>query len=300
MKIDRLIGIITTLQQNKKVTAPFLAEKYEVSRRTINRDIEDLCKAGIPIVTTQGANGGIAIMEGFSLDTTIFTKQELMAVFIGLKSLDSVSDSGTAEQLAVKMGGQSVIGLAEHMEIDLSSFYKNELTKKIERIKSAIREKRRIAFHYFYNKGEADKIIEPYKIIFKWSDWYVFGYTEERQDFRMYKLRRLWNLTICSESFEPREIPDEKKRYGANMTDDYFVEAVYDASAKYHLVEEYGPKSYTERKDGKLYTKWGFSGIENAVEWFLRFGSKVKVLSPPEVVERMQKEAEIMKKMYKT
>lgn len=72
MKIERLIGIITILQQKKTVTAPYLAEKFEVSRRTINRDIEDICKAGIPIVTTQGANGGISIMDGFSLDTTVF------------------------------------------------------------------------------------------------------------------------------------------------------------------------------------------------------------------------------------
>ena len=73
MKIDRLFGIITTLQKKKTVTAPYLAERFEVSRRTINRDIEDICKAGIPIVTTQGANGGISIMDGFSLDTTIYS-----------------------------------------------------------------------------------------------------------------------------------------------------------------------------------------------------------------------------------
>ena len=93
MKIYRLIGIITTLQQQKTVTAPYLAEKFEVSRRTINRDIEDICRAGIPLVTTQGAGGGISIMEGFSLDTTVFTKQELAAILTGLKSLDSISRS---------------------------------------------------------------------------------------------------------------------------------------------------------------------------------------------------------------
>ena len=111
MKIDRLIGIITTLQQKKIVTAPYLAEKFEVSRRTINRDIEDICKAGIPVITTQGANGGISIMEGFSLDTTIFTEQELTAIFTGLKSLDSVSNSAFAEKLAQKIGGSEAIRL---------------------------------------------------------------------------------------------------------------------------------------------------------------------------------------------
>ena len=99
MKIYRLIGIITILQQQKTVTAPYLAEKFEVSRRTISRDIEDICRAGIPLVTTQGAGGGISIMEGFRLDTTVFTKQELAAILTGLKSLDSVSRSAVGEEL---------------------------------------------------------------------------------------------------------------------------------------------------------------------------------------------------------
>lgn len=108
MKIDRLIGIIAILQQNKKVTAPYLAEKFEVSRRTINRDIEDICRAGIPIVTTQGSNGGISLMEGFSLDTTVFTQQELAAILTGLKTLDSVSQMPKLELLAGKLGSGAV------------------------------------------------------------------------------------------------------------------------------------------------------------------------------------------------
>ena len=80
MKTDRLIGIITTIQQKGTVTAPYLAEKFGVSRRTINRDIEDICKAGIPLLTKQGAGGGISIMEGFSLDAAVLTRQELSAV----------------------------------------------------------------------------------------------------------------------------------------------------------------------------------------------------------------------------
>jgi predicted DNA-binding transcriptional regulator YafY len=191
MKLDRLIGIITELQQKKQVTAPYLAEKYEVSRRTINRDIEDICRAGIPIVTTQGQGGGIAIMDGFSLDTTVFTEDELSVIFTGLKSLDSVSHSSNAKRLASKIGGETAVTLSEHIIIDLSSFYKDALVEKIEQIKAAIRDRRCIAFHYYYNKGEADKCIEPYLIVFKWSDWYVFGFCRERQDFRMYKLRRL-------------------------------------------------------------------------------------------------------------
>ena len=300
MKINRLIGIITTLQQKKAVTAPYLAKKFEVSRRTINRDIEDICKAGIPIVTTQGANGGISIMDGFSLDTTVFTKQELAAIFTGLKSLDSVSNSASAEILAQKIGGSSAIRLADSMVIDLSSFYKDDLAAKIDQIKQAITESKCIAFHYCYNKGEADKQVEPYLIVFKWSDWYVFGFCKERQDFRMYKLRRLWSLQVVDVSFTIREIPEEKKQFGSHITDDYVITAVYDASVKYRLVDEYGHNSFTEMEDGKLYTEWGFTTQKGAVEWFLSFGNKVKVLGPPEMVEIMKSTLDSIKNLYES
>jgi len=136
MKIDRLIGIITILQQNKKVTAPYLARKFEVSRRTINRDIEDICRAGIPIVTMQGKDGGISIMDGFNLDTTVFTTEELQAIFIGLKSIDSVSHTSYGERLASKITGKdSIIPLADNILIDLSSYYKDSLATKIELLK---------------------------------------------------------------------------------------------------------------------------------------------------------------------
>lgn len=300
MKIYRLIGIITTLQQKKTVTAPYLAEKFEVSRRTINRDIEDICKAGIPLVTTQGAGGGISIMEGFSLDTTVFTEQELAAIFTGLKSLDSVSRCASGESLAQKIGGAPSLKLSGHMAIDLASHYKDDLASKLELIKSAIQTSMCISFHYYYEKGEADKLIEPCQIVFKWSDWYVFGFCRQRRDFRLYKLRRLWSLQVTQEPFSPREIPEEKRRFGSHMTDDYMVAAIYDSCVKYRLVEEYGPDCFTEQEDGRLYAQWGFTTKDRAVEWFLGFGDKVKVLEPPEMVERMKTALDAARNLYGT
>ena len=99
MKIDRLIGILSILLQEEKITAPELAERFEVSRRTINRDIEDLCKAGIPIVTSQGAGGGISIMDGYKMDRTLLTSKDMQMIMAGLRSLDSVSGSHYYGQL---------------------------------------------------------------------------------------------------------------------------------------------------------------------------------------------------------
>lgn len=103
MKIDRLIGILSVLLQEEKMTAPELADKFEVSRRTINRDIEDLCKAGIPITTTQGSGGGIRIMDGYRMDRTLLTSKDMQMILAGLRSLDSVSGSHYYGQLMEKI-----------------------------------------------------------------------------------------------------------------------------------------------------------------------------------------------------
>lgn len=281
MKTDRIIGIITVLQRKGKVTMPYLAEKFEVSRRTIARDIEAICEAGIPIVTSQGTDGGVEIMEGFNLDTTVFTKKELQAVITGLKALDSVSAVPVSSALSDKLyGKENIIPLNENIMIDLSSFHKESLSEKIELLKNASHEKKCVTFHYYYGKGEDDKLIEPILIVFKWSSWYVFGFCPDRNDFRMYKLNRLWDLQITDKAFEQREIPPEKLDFGQRFADEFEITAVYEASEKYKLVEEYGPYSFIVREDGKLYAKWGFCDYNNALDWFLSFGDRVEILGP--------------------
>ncbi len=90
------------------------------------------------------------------------------------------------------------------------------------------------------------------------------------------------------EAYTPREIPQEKKQFGNNMTDDYFVTAIYEPSEKYKLVEEYGSDSFTVMEDGKLWTRWGFTDPERTISWFLGFGDKVQVIDPTEMVEKMK------------
>lgn len=300
MKVDRLIGIITILQRHKKVTAAFLADKFEVSTRTINRDINAICQAGIPIVTEQGKNGGISIMPGFVLDTTVFTEEELGSILTGVKTLDSVSKHSLSKSLIGKLGNTDSIELPETMMIDLSSFYKDDLASKIELIRSAIRENKCISFRYCYKKGEADKLIEPHLLVFKWSSWYVFGYCNLRKAFRMYKLRRLWDLKVTNDEFCKRSYEAEVQNFGNNMTDKYIITAIYDFSVKYRLVEEYGPNSFSEMEDGSLYAEWGFTNQEEAVNWFLSFGSNVKIISPADMVEKMKKVLLDMQENYKT
>ena len=148
MKMERLIGILSILLQRDKVTAPELAEQFEVSRRTIQRDIESLCQAGIPIATAQGTGGGISILEGYRVDRTVLTTPEMQAILAGLRSLDSVSGTRRYAQLMEKLSAGSG-GRDSHILIDLSSWYKTSLSPKIEAIHSAIRQHQTIRFTYF-------------------------------------------------------------------------------------------------------------------------------------------------------
>ena len=140
MKIDRLIGILSILLQEEKTTAPELAERFEVSRRTINRDIK----------TAQGTGGGISIMDGYRMDRTILSSKDMQMILAGLRSLDSVSGSRYYSQLMEKIqaGSSEFISGRDSMLIDLSSWYKGSLAPKIEVIQSAIENRRIIRFKY--------------------------------------------------------------------------------------------------------------------------------------------------------
>ncbi len=137
MKIDRLIGILSILLQKETVTAPALAEQFEVSRRTISRDIDTLCQAGIPIVTRQGVNGGISIMDGYRIDRTLLTNSEMKDILAGLRSLDSVNGTNRYGQLMEKLsaGSSDFMTGDQTVLIDLSSWYKDTLAPKIEQIR---------------------------------------------------------------------------------------------------------------------------------------------------------------------
>lgn len=281
MKVDRLIGIITVLQRKGKATIPYLAEKFEVSRRTVSRDIEDLCRAGIPIATTQGSGGGVEIMKGFCLDTTVFTREELQSMLAGINALDSVNAGTKGKVLESKLySDENTVSLSENLIIDLASFHKDSLSEKINLLRQAADEGHIVKFRYFYNKGEEDKEVEPYLIIFKWSSWYLFGYCPQRKDFRMYKLNRLWELAVTEKRFEKRKVPKEKTDFGQFPGDKFAVKALYEPSEKYRLIEEYGPYSFQSEEDGRLCCELGFTDCKSALVWFMSFGDKVEILSP--------------------
>jgi predicted DNA-binding transcriptional regulator YafY len=298
MKLDRLIGILSVLLQQEKITAPELAERFEVSRRTINRDIEDLCKAGIPVLTTQGAGGGICIMEGYRMDRTILTSKDMQMILAG--SLDSVSGSRYYGQLMEKLqaGSSDFVRGRDSLLIDLSSWYKDSLAPKISVIQDAIEERKKLSFCYYGPGGDSIRLIEPYYLIFKWSSWYVWGWCQERKDFRLFKLNRMDRVGKEEERFEAREIPMPDLSNERIFPGRVKVKAVFEAEMKWRLVEEFGPRCFEETENGKLLFQADYTDAGHMVRWLLTFGEKVKVTEPEEVRQELLRIAENIKKMY--
>ena len=300
MKLDRLLGILTVLLQKERVTAPYLAEKFEVTRRTIGRDIDALCQAGIPVITQQGSSGGISIADGFKLDKSVLTKDELSDIIAALKGIGSVSSKYNTEKVLDKLsvGKDTVISLREPIVIDLASHYKGSLTEKIEQIKKAIHEQKYIEFDYYYEKGEMHRSIEPYFVIFQWTAWYVFGYCPMREDWRLFKLARLWNLQTSSETFLYRDIPSEKRNFNAHLADNMKLVAIFDPSVKYQLIETYGINCYTETEGGLLRLEIEYTKKDYIISWLLSFGDKVKILEPKDIARTICDTAQKILEIY--
>lgn len=300
MKIDRLIGILSVLLQQEKVTAPYLAEKFEVSRRTINRDIEVLCKAGIPIATAQGVNGGISIMEGFAIDRTLLTSSDMQAVLAGLRSLDSVSGTNRYGQLMEKLsaGASDMVAGGQHLLIDLSSWYKDTLAPKIELIQTAIEQGEELEFLYCSPNGEKSRRIEPYYLVFQWSNWYVFGWCTEREDFRLFKLNRMEGLRFAGRCFQKRKAPLPDLRTEKIFPPAMRVKARFTPECKWRLLEEFGRESFTVQEDGSLLFSFDFTGRENLLCWILTFGEKAELLEPKQLRQELLQIGQEMSRKY--
>ena len=290
MKIDRLIGILAILLQKDTVTAPELARHFEVSRRTINRDIEDLCQAGIPIATRQGQGGGIYIMDGYRMDRMLLTNVEMQDILAGLRSLDSINGTNRYGQLMEKLsaGSSDFLTGNQSVLIDLSSWYKNSLAPKIEMIRSAIDSGTELSFLYYAPKGESCRTIEAYYLIFRWSSWYVWGWCLQREDFRLFKLNRMEEVRLTGRKFEKRkpsmpDLSDERIFHGG-----IHVKALFEPECKWRLVEEFGPNCFKEQKDGRLLFQEDYTSKENLITWIMSFGHKAEVLEPAWIREEIK------------
>lgn len=280
MKIDRQIGILSILLQREKVKVWELAEKFEVSPRTVARDIDDICAAGIPIVSERGQGGGISIMEGFKLDKTLLTSLEMQGIIAGLKGLDSVCESSRYRRLMDKLSPETV--RANDIIIDLSSWDKTAVSDKIEFVRTAINDCEKISFTYYSPSGDSGRTIEPYSLIFQWSNWYVWGFCETRRDYRMFKLTRLADLRLAGEKFERREIPEYSCDKLRHTKGEIEAEVKFDSSVKWRVIDEFGTELPDFDADGSAQLTFTWSDVPSFYQYILSFGDKAEIISPDE------------------
>lgn len=301
MKLDRMIGILALLLQRDSVTAPELAEKFEVSRRTILRDVDALCRAGIPIASRQGAGGGFAVMEGYRVDRALLTGADMQAILAGLRSLDSVSGTRRYARLMEKLcaGTGGMLPADERVLIDLAAWYREPLAEKIEAVRAAIAASRTLRFHYYAPGGESDREIEPAYIVYRWAGWYVYGWCRMRADWRLFKLNRLTDLET-GELFPPLDAPWLDLSNERVFPERWRVKALVEPRLKWRLIEEYGPDCYVEQPDGRLLFEAGFADRDNALGWLLSLGDGAELLEPPPLRAEMARLAGRLTEMYRS
>ncbi len=306
MKLDRMLYIITYLLNHRKVRAQELADQFEVSVRTIYRDIDAISQAGIPIVTYQGMDGGIGLVEGFKLDRNLLTGEEISKIVNALNGVQSISEDKKIKLLIEKLTGitsdKEMIPTGNEIMIDLSSWNRyDQLSKSIRRIKDAIRDRRMIRFLYYTNETLTERLAEPYQIIFKESNWYLYAFCRLRNDFRLFKLRRMSGLEILDESFAPRPFSVEDLRWeeSYDKNDQMEITVLFDPVMKYSVDDIFGVENYEYTDDGRLRVTFLMPAGAWLPGFLLGFGDKAEVVEPSELREKISRMAEDVAKVYR-
>jgi Predicted transcriptional regulator len=305
MKFDRLIAITTILLNKGRVTANELAVRFEVSTRTIYRDIEVLAEAGIPVYASKGNGGGIELMEGYTLDRTLLTGQESDSILLALKTLQAVNYP-EIDLVLEKLGGVFKNAAAnDWVEADFSPWGSGpEEGQKFKLIQRAIWGRTVIQFEYAGADGKRDRrIAEPMKLIFKGRAWYLRAWCQTKGGFRVFRLTRMRDVGLTDEKFERRndhfkiDEPLEDLPGPKTLVNLYLK---FQPRAIHRLLDDYSERMITRCRDGSLELRISFPEDEWVYGYILSFGPDVEVIEPDHirkiVCERMRQALQLYEK----
>lgn len=311
MKIDRLLSLVNLLTENDRMTAKGLAERLEVSKRTIYRDIETLNLAGIPVISYSGIRGGYGIVEGYKVSKHIFSTEDISTIMTGLSAIQSISESVELSPLLAKIApNTSAQQPQSDLLIDLSSWYKAKDSKnKVDDLRQAIATQQIIVIQYHSKKGYSERKIEPYKLIFKASHWYLYGFCLKRKAFRLFKLTRIQTYTLLDERFEPRALDtvaltmESKNEDLAAMVLPEMQQIIltYKQKDKLYLIDKLGAEFFQDHeKEATGTIVFPLLNLKKSVDFILRLQDKVRVIEPPIVVDAVKEKIEEMYFLYKS
>ena len=275
---NRLFEIVYLLIQKKKITAKELADRFEVSTRTIYRDIETLSMANIPIYTSKGKDGGIGILDEYVLNKTILSEEEQNQILFALQGMKKVSgeEKDILEKLSILFNKK----VDDWIKIDFSNWGKNNAQEeRFEMMKTAILNKRQIEFVYYNSNGdETKRIVEPLQIWFKDKSWYLMSYCKLKEDYRIFKISRIKEIKILEKHFE-RELPKEQKEEKYNFKS-ISLELEISKEMAYRVYDEFECREITKNEAGNFIVKVEYPENEWVYGYILSFGEHIKVLSP--------------------
>ena len=298
IKLARLFEIVQILLTEKKVTAEKLACHFEVSKRTIYRDIETLTLAQIPVYSEKGRYGGIGLIKNFTIDKSFLSQNEQNEILFALQSLNAVQYSKNNITLT-KLNSIFNRKADDWIEVDFSRYGEND-SILFEKIKNSILEKKVIKFIYFNTKGKKSKrTVEPLKLWFKEKAWYLFAYCHKKKDIRQFKIARIKNLELTCEHFE-RELKKEdlKNQNNVNGKGTKIVIEV-DKSQAYRVYDEFFEENIAKKENGNFEITIEIFENEWLYGYLLSFGEHLKVLKPARIREILVKKVERMRENYK-
>ena len=308
MKVDRLVSIIMILLEKERVGAQELAEMFEVSPRTIYRDIDAINMAGIPVRSTSGVGGGFEIMQKYKLDKTVFSTADLSAILMGLSNLSNVMRGDELVNALAKVKSFIPADRAKDIElkanqicIDLSPWIGNHnLQPYLEIIKTALLQSRLLSFTYTDVHGKKTaRTAEPYQLVLKSNHWYLQGYCHKRNAFRLFKLSRMANLQMEEEIFTPRDYEKPQLDFDdilATIQTEIKIRihrSVMDRVLDFCAYEHF-------KSDGNEHYIVDFPFIENEYYYdiLLSFGDQCECLEPPHIRAEIKRKIQDIAAIY--
>lgn len=308
MKADRLISIIMILLDKERIGAQELADMFEVSPRTIYRDIDAINMAGIPIRSTSGVGGGFEIMPQYKVDKKVFSTTELSALLMGLSSISNVVRGDELIHALAKVKSFIPADKANDIElkvnqicIDLSQWMSNRnIQPYLEIIKTALQESRLLRFEYIAHHGnKTARTVEPYQLVLKGSHWYLYGYCHIKNDYRLFRLSRISKLQMQEETFTPQDYPKPQLEFNdilKTMQTKIKIrihKSVLDRVLDYCTYEDIKP-------DSSEYYIVDFPFIENEYHYdiLLSFGDKCECLEPSHVRSKIKQRIHDIAALY--
>lgn len=284
--VSRQFQMIYLLLEKGRMTAGELAEKLEVSQRTVLRDVDALSAAGVPVYTAQGQGGGVSLLEGYVLDRAAFTQEEQRLLLTALQSFPG----GEGEQALTKLSALFRREREDWLRVDLSRWGAEAGdSEKFGLLKGAILERQVLAFRYAGSYGPTrPRTVLPARLVFKGQAWYLQAFDLEREDYRTFRLSRILSPQPTGEVFRRRLDPPDIE-FSGEIPPLFRVEVKlrFAPYMAYRVYDEFDQDCVAHQEDGSLLVSAVFPEDQWLYGYLLSFGAGVEVLSPDTLRRRL-------------